>query len=137
MKLDNLQFPSGKTVSYLKKQSKKTRSLGTVRSLDNLSKENGLNMSWAKSINHLKKYWSKYFLVFSYRIDEHYIVDVRVRSHSRKEKAKIELLKASKTLSFKAGELYLEDDYDGSVVKIDDAHARLWSSNGDDEKRRK
>lgn len=53
----NLKFPSGRTVNQVKldaKRLKKSQNITLNEAQNKLAAENGLNMPWAKAINHLQ-----------------------------------------------------------------------------------
>ena len=128
--IDNLTFPSGKTVSSLKKQAKieKVAAGGRCKALDLLAPRNGLDMPWNQAIKKLQSYWAKWFCVYSFRINDNLIVDVRFSPQKRKSQSDHFIKTTSKTLHYELGALFLIDDYDGSRIDIDDTHVRLWSS---------
>ena len=78
---DLLLFPSGKSVSEIKKQSKKLKkssSLSQAQALRECATLNGIDLSWEKSLNQLRLYWCSWFAEFVFQEEPEYEVTVRI-----------------------------------------------------------
>ena len=100
---DLLLFPSGLSVSEIKKSAKKLKkqsSLTQTQALQQLASDNGLDLSWEKALVHLRNYWGSYFAEFIYQEEPEYEATVRIGGFSSEEEALDYAIKDGKLIGF-------------------------------------
>lgn len=133
--INSLKFPSGRSISNLKKEAKALKQTrngdrSLTQCLNELSRKNGLQMDWDEAIEHLKTYWSSWFAEAIYQEDAHWQIDVLTGGFKSREEAEAFSKPFVGKLLWVGGEnpLIHLDEKTGETRTLFNSDVRLWKT---------
>lgn len=129
MPVNNLRFPSGRTVKQLKQDAKRTKSEfeSYTAALNFQAQANGLDLPWDRAVSFLERYWSQWFAVAIFQEEPQWQVDVRIAAFATQDEAHEYGYKFKGGIKWVGGDnpLELYDPDTGTVKVLNNADVRL------------